>query len=60
MVCDLNSELFLNTDKNHIIALLNVEKHFDFDGSQFIFAYELARSVTNGNHFSSLVISNEF
>ena len=67
-VCSLNSALFLHTDKKHRFLLLETNKcknAFAFDFYLFMFALNLylhrfrnepTRSLTNGNHFSSIVI----
>ena len=61
-VCGLNSELFLHTDKNHSCFLFDTNKcrkafAFLFSLLSTIFLHrfrnELARSLTNGNDFSS-------
>ena len=62
-ICGLNSELFLHTDKNHSFFAVKTNKcrkafAFDFVSvhvcSLHKFRKELVRSLTNGNHFSSL------
>ena len=68
-VCHLNSELFLHTDKNHSFLLFETNAEnicvltlylFMFALNLFLhrFRNELACSLTNGNHFSSLMNYN--
>ena len=63
-ICGLNSEFFLHTDKNRSFFLLETciltLYLFMFALNLFLhrFRNELTRSLTNGNHFSSTLMTN--